>query len=55
MNNLKFKVSFAILLSFMLVSTCFAGKGFSDVEGTKYELAVRALDELEIIDTFFRF
>lgn len=51
MKNLKFKVSLAILLVIMLIGMCFAGNEFSDVERTKYELAVKALHELEVVDS----
>lgn len=49
MKNLKIKVTVVILLVIMSISTCFADNEFRDVEGTKYELSVKALEELDIV------
>ena len=49
MKNLKLVMVLVIVLVIMSVSTCFAGNEFSDVEGTKYELAVKALYELDLV------
>lgn len=49
MKNLKIKATLVVLLVIMLTSTCFAANSFSNIDGTKYELPVKALCELEII------
>ncbi len=52
MKNLKVKIALALLLVIMSFSTCFAGNEFSDVEGTEYEIPVKILEKLDIIDLY---
>lgn len=49
MRNLKISVFIAVFIVMMSFNICFAGKIFSDIEGTKYELPARIAYELNLI------
>ena len=52
MKNLKVKVILAVILVVMSFSTCFAFEKLTDIEGTKYEIPVYALRELNLMDGY---